>query len=169
MTIAEINAALLTKLAACGDVVRTVTTVPAPIRDMVHRRLEDDARRLSTHLLPRTRAYHEIWLDGEPRREEESAADEPDSAHGDDPQQPEHLSAAAAPVAFIEAEQRLEGAAAVGAAALRPRRPQRPPPPQIRNRRAWRRMGPRAPPEYLGRQLEPCRQMPAVRVPDPLG
>jgi sulfite reductase (ferredoxin) len=113
MTIAEINAALLTKLAACGDVVRTVTTVPAPIRDMVHRRLEDDARRLSTHLLPRTRAYHEIWLDGEPRREEESAADEPDSAHGDDPQQPEHLSAAAAPVAFIEAEQRLEGAAAV--------------------------------------------------------
>src|SRR6516162_8494529 len=35
-TIAEINAALLTTLAACGDVVRTVTTVPAPIRDPVH-------------------------------------------------------------------------------------------------------------------------------------
>src|SRR6201982_1807964 len=31
--IAEINAALLTPLAACGDVVRTVTTVSAPIRD----------------------------------------------------------------------------------------------------------------------------------------
>ena len=64
-TIAEINHALLTTLAACGDVVRTVTTVPAPICDAVHRRLEDDARRLSTHLLPRTGAYHEIWLDGE--------------------------------------------------------------------------------------------------------
>ena len=57
--------ALLTTLAACGDVVRTVTTVPAPLRDPVHRRLEDDARRLSTHLLPKTGAYHEIWVDGE--------------------------------------------------------------------------------------------------------
>src|SRR5215212_8054448 len=62
---AEINHALLTTLAACGDVVRTVTTVPAPIRDPVHRRLEEDARRLSTHLLPKTGAYHEIWVDGE--------------------------------------------------------------------------------------------------------
>ena len=34
--IAEINDATLTTLAACGDVVRTVTTVPAPIRDAVH-------------------------------------------------------------------------------------------------------------------------------------
>lgn len=64
-TMAEINHVLLTTLAACGDVVRTVTTVPAPIRDAVHNRLEDDARRLSTHLLPKTSAYHEIWLDGE--------------------------------------------------------------------------------------------------------
>ncbi len=64
-TIAEINKALLTTLAACGDVVRTVTTVPAPLRDPVHRRLDADARRLSTHLLPKTGAYHEIWLDGE--------------------------------------------------------------------------------------------------------
>ena len=64
-TIAGINAALLTTIAACGDVVRTVTTVPAPIRDAVHRRLEADARALSEHLLPTTRAYNEIWLDGE--------------------------------------------------------------------------------------------------------
>jgi sulfite reductase (ferredoxin) len=63
-TIAAINQALVTTLAACGDVVRNVTTVPAPIRDVVHARLEDDANRLSQHLLPATRAYHEIWLDG---------------------------------------------------------------------------------------------------------
>src|SRR5580704_17327617 len=44
---AGINAALLTTLAACGDVVRTVTTVPAPIRDTKHDRLEADARALS--------------------------------------------------------------------------------------------------------------------------
>ncbi len=64
-TIAAINHALVTTLAACGDVVRNVTTVPAPIRDAVHKRLDDDASRLSRHLLPATRAYHEIWLDGE--------------------------------------------------------------------------------------------------------
>src|SRR6201987_3138296 len=59
--IAEINAALLTTLAACGDVVRTVTTTPAPMRDAVHDRLEAETRRLSSYLLPRTQAYHEIW------------------------------------------------------------------------------------------------------------
>jgi sulfite reductase (ferredoxin) len=64
-TVAAMNKALVTTLAACGDVVRNVTTVPAPIRDAVHARLEDDARRISAHLLPATRAYHEIWLDGE--------------------------------------------------------------------------------------------------------
>ncbi|MGH7123823.1 MAG: NADPH-dependent assimilatory sulfite reductase hemoprotein subunit, partial [Stellaceae bacterium] len=65
-TIIGIDRALLTTLAACGDVVRTVTTVAAPIRDAVHARLEADARRLSAHLLPQSGAYHEVWLDGEP-------------------------------------------------------------------------------------------------------
>jgi sulfite reductase (ferredoxin) len=74
-TIAEINAALLTTLAACGDVVRTVTTVPAPLRDPVHRRLDQDARLLSAHLLPKTGAYHEIWLDGEKVTPEEEPPD----------------------------------------------------------------------------------------------
>src|SRR6202048_1587522 len=81
--IAEVNGAILTTLAACGDVVRNVTTVPAPIRDEVHRRLEADARRLSTHLLPRTGAYHEIWVEGAPWREDESAAEEPDPLYGE--------------------------------------------------------------------------------------
>src|SRR5437764_11504309 len=74
-TIAEINHALLTTLAACGDVVRTVTSVPAPIRDPVHRRLEEDAQRLSAHLLPKTGAYHEIWLDGEQVTADEEPVD----------------------------------------------------------------------------------------------
>ncbi|MCK6451391.1 MAG: NADPH-dependent assimilatory sulfite reductase hemoprotein subunit [Alphaproteobacteria bacterium] len=65
-TIAGINHALLTTLAACGDVVRNVTATPAPIADAKHRRLQADARLLSTALLPATRAYHEIWL-GEER------------------------------------------------------------------------------------------------------
>jgi sulfite reductase (ferredoxin) len=78
-TIAAINEALLTSLAACGDVVRTVTTVPAPISDAVHRRLEADARRLSTHLLPKTGAYHEIWVDDEKVTPDE----EPDPLYGE--------------------------------------------------------------------------------------
>jgi sulfite reductase (ferredoxin) len=80
--IAAVNGALLTTLAACGDVVRTVTTVPAPIRDPVHDRLEADARRLSSHLLPQTGAYHEIWVDGEPWREEANGAEQPDPLYG---------------------------------------------------------------------------------------
>src|SRR6516225_2862 len=82
-TIAEINAALLTTLSACGDVVRTVTTVPAPIRDPVHDRLEAETRRLSNYLLPQTRAYHEIWVDGAPWQENEVASEEPDPLYGE--------------------------------------------------------------------------------------
>jgi len=82
-SIATINEALLTTLAACGDVVRTVTTVPAPIRDGVHRRLESDARALSRHLLPATRAYHEIWVDGEPWAENPSPPEPSDPIYGD--------------------------------------------------------------------------------------
>ncbi len=78
--IAEINGALMTTLAAWGDVVRTVTTAPAPIRDPVYQRLEEDARRLSAHLLPQTGAYHEIWVDGEKWRDEEAAASAPEPA-----------------------------------------------------------------------------------------
>src|SRR5690348_17890230 len=82
-TIAEINAALLTTLAACGDVVRTVTTTPAPIRNAVHDRLEADTRRLSSHLLPRTRAYHEIWVDGAPWQDDQSVSEDPDPLYGE--------------------------------------------------------------------------------------
>src|SRR6516162_6041804 len=81
--LAEINAALQTTLAACGDVVRTVTTVPAPIRNAVHDRLEADARRLSTHLFPHTRGYHEIWVEGAPWREDTGAGEEPDALYGE--------------------------------------------------------------------------------------
>ncbi|HUC11741.1 MAG TPA: NADPH-dependent assimilatory sulfite reductase hemoprotein subunit [Stellaceae bacterium] len=79
--IAAVNHSLLTTLAACGDVVRTVTTVPAPIRDAAHDRLEADARRLSTHLLPQTGAYHEIWVDGE--KWQDAAAEPVDPLYGE--------------------------------------------------------------------------------------
>jgi sulfite reductase (ferredoxin) len=64
--IGAMNQALVTTIAACGDVVRNVVTVPAPIKDALHQRLEADAKRLSEVLSPRSGAYHEIWVDGEP-------------------------------------------------------------------------------------------------------
>ncbi|HUN53424.1 MAG TPA: NADPH-dependent assimilatory sulfite reductase hemoprotein subunit, partial [Candidatus Sulfotelmatobacter sp.] len=76
-TVAEINQALLTTLGACGDVVRNVTATPAPIADAVHRRLQADADMLTAALLPKTRAYHEIWIDG---AKLEDPADDPEDA-----------------------------------------------------------------------------------------
>ncbi|MEO3470416.1 NADPH-dependent assimilatory sulfite reductase hemoprotein subunit [Roseomonas sp. CAU 1739] len=64
-SIAAIHDALLTTLAACGDVVRNVITTAAPRGDAIHARLEAEAFRLSSELLPRTRAHHEIFLDEE--------------------------------------------------------------------------------------------------------
>ena len=74
--IAAINNTLLTTQAACGDVVRNVVTTPAPVRDAVHARLEADARMLSEKLLPKSRAYHQIFLD-EPDREDAGTEAEP--------------------------------------------------------------------------------------------
>jgi len=81
--VGEINQALLTTLAACGDVVRTVTIGPAPIRDAIHDRLEADGRRLAIHMLPRTRAYHEIWVDGAEWREDAGEVEPPDPLYGE--------------------------------------------------------------------------------------
>jgi sulfite reductase (NADPH) hemoprotein beta-component len=64
-TMAGINAALLDTLAACGDVNRNVMCNPNPVDSRVHEEVYRWAVRLSEHLLPKTRAYHEIWLDGE--------------------------------------------------------------------------------------------------------
>src|SRR5262249_32735994 len=67
-TIAGINECLLTTLGACGDVERNVMACPAPHhRDGVHAQLQETAAILAAHLAPRTRASHQIWLDGERR------------------------------------------------------------------------------------------------------
>ena len=73
-TIAAMNAALVDTIAACGDVNRNVLASPGPAASTLHAEAQRWAARLSEHLLPRTRAYHEIWLDGKkvaPEQEEE--------------------------------------------------------------------------------------------------
>lgn len=64
-TIHEINASLLSTLAACGDVNRNVMACPAPTTSRAHAKAHEIAHTLAMHLAPRSRAYHEIWIDGE--------------------------------------------------------------------------------------------------------
>nr|MBP6602673.1 NADPH-dependent assimilatory sulfite reductase hemoprotein subunit [Verrucomicrobiales bacterium] len=62
-TMAEINEALLSTLAACGDVNRNVMCNPNPYQSKVHGEILNLATELSNHLSPRSGAYHEIWVE----------------------------------------------------------------------------------------------------------
>ncbi|MDV2682789.1 assimilatory sulfite reductase (NADPH) hemoprotein subunit [Alkalihalophilus lindianensis] len=64
-TIQEIHASLLDTIAACGDVNRNVMSVSNPDESHIHTEVYELGKKLSDDLLPRTRAYHEIWLDEE--------------------------------------------------------------------------------------------------------
>jgi sulfite reductase (NADPH) hemoprotein beta-component len=64
-TMQAINAAVLDTLAACGDVNRNVLATGNPNLSKVHAAAHKLAVDISEHLLPKTGAYHEIWLDGE--------------------------------------------------------------------------------------------------------
>ena len=64
-TIRGINDSLLSTIAACGDVNRNVMCTPLAETSAVHEAAYKVAGDISEHLAPRTRAYHEIWLDGE--------------------------------------------------------------------------------------------------------
>ena len=64
-TMRGIDAAALSTIAACGDVNRNVMCNPNPHQSTAHRAAYDLAVALSNHLVPRTPAYREIWLDGE--------------------------------------------------------------------------------------------------------
>ena len=81
-SIAAINAALLDTLAACGDVNRNVMCEALPYRSAAHAEVQDLARRISAHLTPATRAYHEIWLDGDQVVTSEPAAPEHEPIYG---------------------------------------------------------------------------------------
>src|SRR3546814_14297976 len=60
-----INKAMATTIAACGDVNRQVVSSVNPQLSSQHRLVQEWTQKLSDHFIPRTRAYHEIWLDGE--------------------------------------------------------------------------------------------------------
>ncbi len=64
-TIRGLNHALVTTFGACGDIVRNVMACPAPTADPQRRAVQDFAFELTRATFPRTKAYHQIWLDGE--------------------------------------------------------------------------------------------------------
>jgi sulfite reductase (NADPH) hemoprotein beta-component len=74
--IKQINvAAKLNTIAACGDINRNVMCNPNPDQSSLHAEVWRVTKALSDHLLPRTRAYYELWVadelvsGGEPENE----------------------------------------------------------------------------------------------------
>jgi sulfite reductase (NADPH) hemoprotein beta-component len=61
-----INDTLLGTLAACGDNNRNVMAPPTPPMNGLGEQVLEHARQAAAAVLPRTRAYHSIWIDGAP-------------------------------------------------------------------------------------------------------
>ncbi len=63
--IAAVQAAMLDSIAACGDVNRNVICTSNPHASPAHAEALRLADAISGHLLPKSRAWHEIWIDEE--------------------------------------------------------------------------------------------------------
>jgi sulfite reductase (NADPH) hemoprotein beta-component len=59
-----LNDAMATTLAACGDVNRNVMAAPTPATSPLVDEVQRHAAAVSDALLPKTRAYHQIWVEG---------------------------------------------------------------------------------------------------------
>lgn len=68
-TIKKINDIALSTLAACGDVNRNIMCCPAKRNDPIHAELERLTDELTEAMAPKTKAYHQLWLQ-EPGSEE---------------------------------------------------------------------------------------------------
>ena len=64
-TIQKVNEVLLSTLATCGDVNRNVMCNPNPYQSHIHEEVYQFAKEISDYFLPKTTAYHEIWLEKE--------------------------------------------------------------------------------------------------------
>ncbi|MEZ5534606.1 MAG: NADPH-dependent assimilatory sulfite reductase hemoprotein subunit [Thiolinea sp.] len=62
-TIQAMDKALLDSIAGCGDVNRNVVCAHDPALSPLHAQVFPWAKKVSEHLMPQSRAYHEIWLD----------------------------------------------------------------------------------------------------------
>ncbi|MEC6884093.1 assimilatory sulfite reductase (NADPH) hemoprotein subunit [Photobacterium piscicola] len=62
-----LNSIGIDSIATAGDVNRNVLCTTNPVESELHQQAYEWAKKISEHLLPKTRAYAEIWLDGEKR------------------------------------------------------------------------------------------------------
>lgn len=78
-TMQAMDDVLLDSIAACGDVNRNVMCNPNPVESKAHQEVYQWANRISEHLLPNTRAYHELWLNGDkyPTKQDVKTINEP--------------------------------------------------------------------------------------------
>ena len=64
-TIQSFNAAALDSIATCGDINRNVLCSSNPAQSALHDQIYPYADKISRLLMPKTKAYYEIWLDQE--------------------------------------------------------------------------------------------------------
>jgi sulfite reductase (NADPH) hemoprotein beta-component len=64
-TIQSFNEAHLDSIATCGDINRNVACSSNPSESPIHEQVFAYADKISTLLMPKTKAYYEIWLDDE--------------------------------------------------------------------------------------------------------
>jgi sulfite reductase (NADPH) hemoprotein beta-component len=64
-TIQAFNEAKLNSIATCGDINRNVICSAHPRQSPIHKQIHDFAFKINDLLLPKTKAYYEIWLDEE--------------------------------------------------------------------------------------------------------
>ncbi len=64
-TIQAFNEAKLHSIATCGDINRNVICAAHPQQSPIHKQVHDFAFKIDALLLPKTKAYYEIWLDEE--------------------------------------------------------------------------------------------------------
>ncbi|OIN09633.1 assimilatory sulfite reductase (NADPH) hemoprotein subunit [Oceanisphaera psychrotolerans] len=60
-----LNSTGIDSIATAGDVNRNVLCTSNPVESELHQEAYEWAKKISEHLLPKTRAYTELWLDGE--------------------------------------------------------------------------------------------------------
>ncbi|MBL7706742.1 MAG: NADPH-dependent assimilatory sulfite reductase hemoprotein subunit [Taibaiella sp.] len=75
-TLQSFDRAALDAIAACGDVNRNVIASSHPLVSPAHARVHAYADKLSKHLLPKTQAYYEIFVDDQKIYEREAEQDD---------------------------------------------------------------------------------------------
>jgi sulfite reductase (NADPH) hemoprotein beta-component len=76
---------LMTSIAACGDINRNIICNPNPSQSSVHEEVYAAVLAINDHLLPKTTAYHEIWISGEKAVDSRGVADSREAANDEEP------------------------------------------------------------------------------------